>query len=241
MKKIYLISLVIVALVVVGILGVTITGFFIRKPVETEIQCEITDIIYYYADWCSWCRRIAEDGTISKLEGLGIIVNKINVDIGPILHEFGGVPTFVMADEVYSGYRTFDQLKELLKCKTDSTSTNVTGFITIALSELSENAKWYEYNSKDVNIRYFTVKASDGNIKTAFDECDICYRTRKGYRQEGNYMVCNNCGNIYPIIGLGTENKNPGGCWPGYLPSSVDGENVIIKISDLESGRWRFV
>ena len=34
-------------------------------------------------------------------------------------------------------------------------------------------------------------------------------------------MVCNNCGNKYPIDGLGTENKNPGGCWPGYLPSTV--------------------
>lgn len=110
----------------------------------------------------------------------------------------------------------------------------------IPLSEISEKAKWYEYESNGINIRFFVVKASDGSIKTGFDACDVCYRNKKGYRQEGSYMVCNNCGNRYPINGLGTENKNPGGCWPGYLPSRVDEDNLIIKRSDLENGRWRF-
>jgi len=110
----------------------------------------------------------------------------------------------------------------------------------IPLSEISENAKWYEYKSNGVTIRFFVVKANDGSIKTAFDACDVCYRYRKGYRQEGNYMVCNNCGNRYPIIGLGTENKNPGGCWPGYLPNKIDGQYLVIKKSDLDKGAYRF-
>ena len=87
------------------------------------------------------------------------------------------------------------------------------GSISIPLSEISETAKFYEYNG----VKYFVVKASDGTIKTGFDACDVCYGSNKGYRQEGEYMVCNNCGNKYPIIGLATENKNPGGCWPGYF------------------------
>jgi len=111
----------------------------------------------------------------------------------------------------------------------------------IPLSEISENAKFYEYESNGAITRFFTVKANDGSIKTGFDACDVCYRNKKGYSQEGNYMVCNNCGNRYPIIGLGTENKNPGGCWPGYLPSKIDGQNLVIKKSDIEKGRWRFV
>lgn len=112
--------------------------------------------------------------------------------------------------------------------------------IKISVYEISENAKWYESDSKGLTIRFFAVKADDGSIKTGFDACDVCYENKKGYRQEGDYMVCNNCGNRYPIIGIGTENKNPGGCWPGYLPSRIDGQNLIIKISDLEKGRWRF-
>ena len=87
--------------------------------------------------------------------------------------------------------------------------------IQIPLSEITENAKWYEYDSNGLTIRFFAVKASDGSIKTGFDACDVCYSSKKGYSQDGDYMVCNNCGNRYPIDGLGTENKRPGGCWGG--------------------------
>lgn len=112
--------------------------------------------------------------------------------------------------------------------------------VRIPLQEISEKAKWYDYELNNVKIRFFAVKADDGSIKTAFDACDICYRFKKGYKQEGNYMVCNNCGRRFPISSLGTENKNPGGCWPGYLPGFVDKENLVIKRLDLENGKWRF-
>ena len=108
--------------------------------------------------------------------------------------------------------------------------------IEIPLSEISEKAKFYESDE----IKFFAIKASDGTIKTAFDACDVCYYSNKGYRQEGQYMICNNCGNSYPISGLGTENKVGGGCWPGYLPSKIDGEDLIIKDKDIEKGRYKF-
>lgn len=112
-------------------------------------------------------------------------------------------------------------------------------FIQIPLSEVIDQAKWYEYDLDGKEIKFFTVKTEDGNIKTAFDACDVCYYSGKGYRQEGDYMVCNNCGNKYPISGLGTENKTPGGCWPGYLPNTVEGDSVVIKIKDLADNTWR--
>lgn len=112
--------------------------------------------------------------------------------------------------------------------------------IKIPISEITENAKWYEYEKDSIKIKFFVVKASDGSIKTAFDACDICYKSKKGYRQEGNYIVCNNCGNKYLIDDLGTKNKVSGGCWPGYLPNIVEGNDVIIKKSDIDKGSWRF-
>ena len=117
--------------------------------------------------------------------------------------------------------------------QTGSAGTGADSLVNVPLSDVTNKAKWYEYESEGKKIRFFLVKAGDGTIKTALDTCDVCYAQKKGYRQEGNYMVCNNCGNRYPIDGLGTENMNPGGCWPGYLPSVVQGENVIIKKSDL--------
>ncbi len=122
---------------------------------------------------------------------------------------------------------------------TDQPTTNADGFVNIPLSGVTNNAKWYEYDSGGKTIKFFIVKAGDGSVKTAFDACDVCYRYKKGYKQEGDYMICNNCGNRYPISGLGTENKIPGGCWPGYLSSVIKGDNVIVKKSDLEDNQWR--
>jgi uncharacterized membrane protein len=108
--------------------------------------------------------------------------------------------------------------------------------IKISLSEVSTTAKFYDYKC----IEYFVVKAIDGSVKTAFNACDVCYKSKKGYRQEGNDMVCNNCGNFYPISVLGTKNLKGGGCWPGYLPSSIEGDYLVIQKSDLEEGDYRF-
>ena len=52
-------------------------------------------------------------------------------------------------------------------------------------------------------------------------------------------MVCNNCGNHYPISGLGTQNLR-GGCWPSYLESSNDGEYLVIPKAALDAGSKRF-
>jgi len=123
---------------------------------------------------------------------------------------------------------------------TNSTNPkNVGDFVKIQLSEITDKAKWYEYDLTGEKVKFFVVKANDGSIKTAFDACDVCGWYKKGYRQEGDYMVCNNCGNSYPISSLGTENKNPGGCWPGYLPNIIKEGNILIKKSDLENNRWR--
>jgi uncharacterized membrane protein len=107
--------------------------------------------------------------------------------------------------------------------------------IKIPISQISKDAQWFDYN----NAKYFIVKDKKGNIKTAFDACDVCYRTRKGYSQKGEDMVCNNCGNHYPISGLGTANIR-GGCWPGYLRNSIQGDYIVIKKSDLEIGKQRY-
>jgi len=101
---------------------------------------------------------------------------------------------------------------------------------------VSETAEFFEYSG----IEFFVVRAAGGSVKTAFNACDVCYRSRKGYRQEGDDMVCNNCGNHYRISGLGTQNLKGGGCWPGYLESTAEGDYLVIAKASLESGRYRF-
>lgn len=116
---------------------------------------------------------------------------------------------------------------------------NAQGEVEIPESEVTENARYYSIDSKGVDVRFFAVRADDGNIRVAMDACDVCYDAKKGYRQDGDDMVCNNCGNRYPTSGIGTENLK-GGCWPSHVPMKMEDGNVVIKASELRAKRYMF-
>ena len=82
-----------------------------------ELECEFNEIIFYYQEGCSFCQRVKDDGTIERIEELEVKVNQVDVAIGPIQHQFSGVPTFVIDKKVYIGYKTFEQIKDLLGCQ----------------------------------------------------------------------------------------------------------------------------
>jgi len=110
--------------------------------------------------------------------------------------------------------------------------------IRISTAEVDDGkAHYYSYDSDGVNIRYFIIKSSDGVYRAAFDACDECYRAKKGYRQDGDDMVCNNCGLKFESNKI---NEVKGGCNPGPLKRTVDGLDVVIKLDDLDDGRWYF-
>jgi len=129
----------------------------------------------------------------------------------------------------------------IIGCGSNSTGEVVadTEFIKIPLADVSNAVKFYEYNGGGVNINYFAVLGSDGKPRTAFDACDVC-GGYKGYRQTGNDITCNNCGRVFSIDGLGAKNKGYG-CWPSYLPHKIEGDSLLIKISDLKAGRSKFI
>jgi uncharacterized membrane protein len=60
----------------------------------------------------------------------------------------------------------------------------------------------------------------------------MCYHAKKGYHQEGDNMVCNNCGLKFPSSGI---NEASGGCNPVGLPRTVEGDYIVIKASEIES------
>ena len=111
--------------------------------------------------------------------------------------------------------------------------------ISIPISDIENTAKYYSYDADGVEVKYFAVKGSDGEVHVALDACDVCYGAKKGYTQVGDVMRCINCGNQYPVNSLGTENT-AGGCWPSYVPIKMDGDSIIIKESDLENKRYMF-
>src|SRR5215831_13242830 len=114
-----------------------------------------------------------------------------------------------------------------------SPSTTDSRDIRIALSELSGTAKFFDYKLSDNKpIRFFVIKSSDGIYRAALDACDTCYHAKKGYHQEGDDMVCNNCGLHFHSAQI---NEVHGGCNPVSLPRTIEGSQLVIKASELES------
>ncbi|UCF49482.1 MAG: DUF2318 domain-containing protein [Thermoplasmatales archaeon] len=111
--------------------------------------------------------------------------------------------------------------------------------VGIPISEIGNKASFYSYDANGIDVKYFAVKGTDGEVHVAFDACDVCYNMKMGYQHVGSNMKCINCGNIYSVNSLGTENT-AGGCWPSFLPIKVDEGYVIINKSDLEQKRWMF-
>jgi uncharacterized membrane protein len=108
------------------------------------------------------------------------------------------------------------------------------GDIRIPVSEISAKAKFFDYNTADKrSVRFFVMKSADGVYRAALDACDTCYHAKKGYHQEGDEMICNNCGLKFHSSLI---NKVAGGCNPIGVASNVEGDQVVIKASDLERG-----
>jgi uncharacterized membrane protein len=97
--------------------------------------------------------------------------------------------------------------------------------------------KYYSYDGQGKKIKFFILKSSDGVVRAAFDACDVCYQSRKGYRQEGNFMVCNNCGQRFISTKI---NEIRGGCNPAPLERTVVGDKLVIAVADILPGARYF-
>jgi uncharacterized membrane protein len=112
------------------------------------------------------------------------------------------------------------------------------GAVTIPVTQVNDGkAHYFSYRSGEANVNFFVLKSQDGVIRAAFDACDVCYHAKKGYRQEGDSMVCNNC-NMKFSSDLINEVK--GGCNPAPIQRSVVEGKIVIAAADLAQGAKYF-
>jgi uncharacterized membrane protein len=110
---------------------------------------------------------------------------------------------------------------------------------SFAVAELDDGiARFYRYvTAAGTEIRFFLMKSSDGVVRAAFDTCDVCYRERRGYRQSGDSMICNNCGRAFASRDI---NVLQGGCNPAPIERTLQGDRVVLRASALEQGAIYF-
>lgn len=79
-------------------------------------------------------------------------------------------------------------------------------------------------------VRFDAIKDSaSGQIHTALDACTICGPI--GYRQDGENMVCKNCGSMIDVPTVG----EPGGCNPIPLSSHVQDGKLLVALTALDA------
>ncbi|BCS89444.1 DUF2318 domain-containing protein [Pseudodesulfovibrio sediminis] len=112
------------------------------------------------------------------------------------------------------------------------------GMVTIPVADMSDGeAHYYKYETAGRVVKFFLLKSSDGVIRAAFDACDVCYLEKKGYSQDGDFMVCNNCGQRFHSSRI---NEVQGGCNPSPLSRIDDGSVVSIMESSIIAGSKYF-
>jgi len=102
------------------------------------------------------------------------------------------------------------------------------GQVSIPLSELTDSS--LHFYTADVNgtvIRFLVIHKQNGDFAAALDACQICGTA--GYRQEGQNVICRNCGAAIYIPSIGES----GGCNPIAVKSRVEGGQVIVDVSAL--------
>ncbi|HHY60826.1 MAG TPA: DUF2318 domain-containing protein [Clostridia bacterium] len=116
------------------------------------------------------------------------------------------------------------------------------GDLKIVKSEITEKAKFYPYRVGSVKMEVLAVRASDGTIRTAFNTCQVCFDSGRGYyRQQGDALICQNCGNRFRLDEI---EKEIGGCNPvPILPENKteDDEYITISQAFLEQNKGLFV
>lgn len=94
-------------------------------------------------------------------------------------------------------------------------------------------AHHFHYVVGQQTITYFILKSSDGIIRAAFDACDVCWPAGKGYVQQGDQMICRNCGRKFDSIRI---NEVKGGCNPAPLNRRIEDDRLIIQKADILEG-----
>jgi uncharacterized membrane protein len=109
--------------------------------------------------------------------------------------------------------------------------------VSLPLKEISDGkAHYYRVKSdKGIMVTFFVVKSPDGVIRAAVDACDVCYRSGKGYVQEGGTMVCTNCGMRFATDRI---NEVKGGCNPAPLARTVNNDQLLIAMSEINASAW---
>lgn len=136
----------------------------------------------------------------------------------------------IVAIAVAYGYESIAGTKTSSDNKKTEVAVVKDSDLVISVKDITESATFYPANINGTDLEVIAVKAPDGTIRTAFNTCQVCYSSGRGYyKQEGSQLICQNCGNRF---GMGDVEVTKGGCNPVPITNEykkVDTETITIS------------
>jgi uncharacterized membrane protein len=113
------------------------------------------------------------------------------------------------------------------------------GEIRIPVSEVHDGkVHFFTHKKSGKRINFFIRSDGKDKLSASFDACFTCYKHKKGYREEGTDLVCNECNMKFRLADEHWDNSR--GCSPISLKSRIEKDEVVIMTEDLEKGQRLF-
>lgn len=111
------------------------------------------------------------------------------------------------------------------------------GTVRINLADLKpQDVRFFRFlNSSNQEVRFFVGRDNSGQVQVAFDANETCAKTKRGFRHEGEWMVCNKCDKAFR---LAETNSHGEGCTPVPLRFRESGQELVLAEADILQG-WR--
>jgi uncharacterized membrane protein len=111
------------------------------------------------------------------------------------------------------------------------------GMVRVSLAGLEPlQVRFFRFlNSGSQEVHFFVGRDNTGIVQVAFDADEPCAKMKRGFRAEGEWVVCQKCDKSFRLAEV---NAGGGGCKPVPLEHRVDGEELVIAEADILKG-WR--
>lgn len=114
-------------------------------------------------------------------------------------------------------------------------TANKDGHIVISTQGLAEGElNFYSVDVHGVQVRFLLYRKPDGKVASVFDACQICGAV--GFYKGTSGLICKNCAAPINPQSVG----QPGGCNPVPLRSDLQGDSVVINVTDLAAEAGQF-
>jgi len=111
------------------------------------------------------------------------------------------------------------------------------GQVRIDVADLKpQEVRFFQFlNSGNQEVHFFVGRDKEGVLQVAFDASETCAKYKRGFRHEGEWIVCNKCDKAFRLT---TINSGVEGCPPIPVHHQVAGSELVLAESDILRG-WR--